>query len=858
MGTNTMDVEAAEVESGIAVPTDGSAFDEVEAMIAQPLLEASEEAGFAEDMLGTDVHVPVLRSGNSARLSIHSHHGVFSESGKTIPSDMLENIVTSRIAISNNTGDICKDQKTGATRVDDEQINAAETAMKRKSAEGSFGVGVTTAAATSPEITREEQVPGAFACSSSILELGESDNSMQSTRQEDSETAIDYVDLNPQATPGEAHARATPSQDAGRHEYQAMATAFEVDEAQTEEDIRRRILSEAVEADIVNQAEDEESRRRRIKALWKMGYIIVILLVIAIAIAAVLIVVLLSKGDEDDEAGDIMVTEIPKVFLTIPTLDLVRKRGVVRCGVSGTLPGLSYPNAETGVMEGMNADHCRAISMAVFGNPDNVEFVVTISKDRFVKLLDGTIDVMAITTTHTMGRDVFEYDSKAGFSFTVPFFYTGLVFSGLPDHVACADALDSLYGNCRATKACVIEGTTHEDLLKHFLPGAVVVPAKSTDDMVADFINGKCHILASEVPRTPEVRFRNEGYTGAFQHGLNIFSNEPLALTTRKEDTEWSNLVGLVVNLFYFAEAKNISKSNASDVVSLLAPGGDQTDTKDEEMMSMMEAILAEFGHYGDLYEKNLEHIIPRGNVNRLYQRDGSQQQQSTGLLYNFPFGAIGIPGEEPLPGLTLETVLLRGYLRCGIPDTSFQDDAFVKVENKTWSGFDVEFCRALAAAVFTGDPNAVVFQKLPSSDATAFLDTHDVDVIAGARVTLQKDYHGYSFSSPYYYDGETMDARALMTLDADSQWSDFAYWIVMAMVYAEEHNIDHDTASEMPIVTLFGERLKQMFGDCILGVGSYGDVYNRTLSSTIPRSGANLLNNGPSFGPQQYAVPLV
>ena len=412
--------------------------------------------------------------------------------------------------------------------------------------------------------------------------------------------------------------------------------------------------------------------------------------------------------------------------------------------------------------------------------------------------------------------------------------------------MACADNLDSLYGDCRSTKACVIVGTTHHTLLGELLPGAKVVLANSTNDMVSDFVESKCHIIASEIPNIPLIRFRSLGYTGPFVHGNQMFSQEPLSIVTRKEDPEWSSLVGFIVNLLYTAESKNISKASARDVLSLFPVS--EVNAKDEEMMAIAESIISEVGHYGDLYEKHLDDILPRRGANMLYQ-----PQSLTGLVYNVPFGQVNkIKGQAPFSGSRLDIVLEREYLLCGIPASNIS--GFAQKVNGTWSGLDIELCRALAAALFQ-DTDAVSFEELPWDNQTARLDMGDIDIVAGARVTLQAAYHGYAFSSPYYY--ENMDARALMTLDADSQFLDFVYWTVIAMGYAEEHGIGRNNAEAMPVVTLFGEDLKQMFRDCILGVGSYGEVYNRTLGGSIPRSSGNLLNNGPSFGPQQFPIAL-
>ena len=364
--------------------------------------------------------------------------------------------------------------------------------------------------------------------------------------------------------------------------------------------------------------------------------------------------------------------------------------------------------------------------------------------------------------------------------------------------------------------------------------------------MISDFVESKCDIIASEIPNIPSIRFEFLGYAGPFIHGNQMFSQEPLSLVTRKEDPEWSKLVGFVVNLLYAAESQNISKTSARDLYSMFPAS--EANAKDEEMLATAESIISEFGHYGDLYEKNLEDILPRRGANMLYQN-----QSATGLLYNVPFGQVNeINGPAPLPGSRLDAILQRGYLQCGILASGVP--GFAQKRNGTWSGFDVELCRALAAALFQ-DTDAVSFEELPLDSQTARLDTGDVDIVAGARATLQAAYHGYAFSSPYYY--ENMEARALMTLGTDSQFSDFVYWIVIAMGYAEEHGIGRTNAESMPVVTLFGEYLKQMFRDCILGVGSYGDVYNRTLGGSLPRSGGNLLNNGPSFGPQQFPIAL-
>ena len=59
-------------------------------------------------------------------------------------------------------------------------------------------------------------------------------------------------------------------------------------------------------------------------------------------------------------------------FAAEPTLDLVRKRGVLVCGVNGELPGFSAINAAK-QWEGLDVDYCRAIAAATLGDAGKVK-----------------------------------------------------------------------------------------------------------------------------------------------------------------------------------------------------------------------------------------------------------------------------------------------------------------------------------------------------------------------------------------------------------------------------------------------------------------------------------------------------
>ena len=86
------------------------------------------------------------------------------------------------------------------------------------------------------------------------------------------------------------------------------------------------------------------------------------------------------------------------------TLDAVQKKGFVQCGVSDGLPGFSVPDA-SGKILGIDADVCRAVAAAVFGDATKVKFSQLNAKERFTALQSGEVDILSRNTTMTSSRD---------------------------------------------------------------------------------------------------------------------------------------------------------------------------------------------------------------------------------------------------------------------------------------------------------------------------------------------------------------------------------------------------------------------------------------------------------------------
>jgi general L-amino acid transport system substrate-binding protein len=115
---------------------------------------------------------------------------------------------------------------------------------------------------------------------------------------------------------------------------------------------------------------------------------------------------------------------------------------------------------------------------------------------------------------------------------------------------------------------------------------------------------------------------------------------------------------------------------------------------------------------------------------------------------------------QPPERGQILQEVIDRGQLICGVND-AVPGFGFVEPDG-SFSGFDVDFCRAVAAAVL-GDSNAVQFVPLTAEARLTALQTGEIDVlIRNTTWTISRDASsGLSFATTTFYDGQGMMVRA-------------------------------------------------------------------------------------------------
>lgn len=310
------------------------------------------------------------------------------------------------------------------------------------------------------------------------------------------------------------------------------------------------------------------------------------------------------------------------------TLDAIQKKGFVQCGVSDGLPGFSVPDAK-GKIQGIDADVCRAVAAAVFGDAAKVKFSQLNAKERFTALQSGEIDILSRNTTMTSSRD-------AGMGLKFPGFityYDGIGFlvnSGLG--VNSAKALDG-------ATICILAGTTTElNVSDYFRANNLKytpITFDTSDESAKALESGRCDVLTSDRSQLYAQRSKLAAPKDYVVLPETI-SKEPLGPMVRNGDDEWLAIVRWVGYALLNAEEAGITSANVEaraaaspnpDVARLL--GADGEYGKDLKLRKdWVVQVVRQVGNYGEMFERNLGKSTPleidRG-LNALWNNGGIQ-----------------------------------------------------------------------------------------------------------------------------------------------------------------------------------------------------------------------------------------
>jgi general L-amino acid transport system substrate-binding protein len=326
-------------------------------------------------------------------------------------------------------------------------------------------------------------------------------------------------------------------------------------------------------------------------------------------------------------AAAVAAATLPTVASAGPTLDRINERGVIKVGV-GTTPGFFAPDSN-GKWQGFFIDYGRALSIAVFGTPDKVEFTSSSPQQRLPALQAGEFDVLLSGVTVTTTRAF-----KLGFHFGPTVFYDGQAILARKDlGVSSASELDG------ATIG-VQSGTTGELNIADFFrkTGKKFTPVTIED--TSEFLS------ALETNRVDAITQDSSDLVGKLQQLKDPsayvllperLSKEPLAPAVVGGDDRWLEIINWTVYATIQAEEWGITQANVDEFLKSEDPaiqrflGVDPSFAQDIGLdPKWAYNIIKTVGNYGEIYDRNL---APLG-----WERGYNQLWTKGGLLYSPPF----------------------------------------------------------------------------------------------------------------------------------------------------------------------------------------------------------------------------
>lgn len=311
------------------------------------------------------------------------------------------------------------------------------------------------------------------------------------------------------------------------------------------------------------------------------------------------------------------------------TLDTVKSKGFVQCGVNTGLAGFASPDS-AGNWTGLDVDLCRAVAAAVFGDASKVRYTPTTAQSRFTALQSGEVDLLSRNTTWTVSRD-----SALGLDFRAVNYYDGQGFM-VPKSLNVASALE-----LSGAAVCVQSGTTTElNLADYFRANNLQynpVVFEKLEEVNAAYQAGRCDVYTTDQSGLYSIRLT---LSNPDDHIVlpEIISKEPLGPAVRQGDSQWFDIVSWAHYAMVQAEEFGITSANVDEIKSSTTNPdiqrflGAEADSKIGTDLGLTNdwaySIIKEVGNYGEVFDRNVGAGSPlkieRG-INALWTDGGLQ-----------------------------------------------------------------------------------------------------------------------------------------------------------------------------------------------------------------------------------------
>ena len=310
------------------------------------------------------------------------------------------------------------------------------------------------------------------------------------------------------------------------------------------------------------------------------------------------------------------------------TLDTIKARGSMKCGIKESQYGMGYLDPDTGVRSGLDISYCRALAAAIGLDPDtDVEYIWASGSQRFAMLNEGTIDVLIRTTTWTATRD-----AALDADYAAVNFYDGQALIVREDSFPAATAGNSVTG-LDGADICVGTGTTSEGNLQGYFDTNDIsftsVAVAGSWEALDNLKDGSCDAWTGDASAMIAFKWmlenlddhedwRDSGDYSDLWVPVELLSKEPLAAATRDYDSEWNEIVSWVWYGVITAEELGVTSDNY-DTIDYSCNYGDSNyniwlcrlltqnfglGTEDNPLSdTWMQDVLEAEGNYGEMYD---------------------------------------------------------------------------------------------------------------------------------------------------------------------------------------------------------------------------------------------------------------
>lgn len=317
------------------------------------------------------------------------------------------------------------------------------------------------------------------------------------------------------------------------------------------------------------------------------------------------------------------------------TLQTVKDRGNLACGVSTGNPGFSAPD-DKGVWKGLDVDFCHAVAATVFGDPAKVKYNSLSSKVRFTALQSGEIDILSRQTTWTASRE-----AGLGLMFTGVMYYDGQGFMINSKKVPGVTSAKQLAG----ATVCVLTGTTGELNMADYFKGNKIefspVVFEKIEEAKAAYDAGRCDVYTDDQSNLYSARL---SLASPADHVVlpEIISKEPVGPVVRQGDDKWLNVVKWTYYALVQAEELGITQANVEEMKNSANPeikrflgqeAGATIGTDFGLSSDFVVNVIKSVGNYGEMFDRNIGMQSPLK-----IERGKNALWTEGGLQYAMPF----------------------------------------------------------------------------------------------------------------------------------------------------------------------------------------------------------------------------